>query len=118
MRPIFVGIPVLNRLDLLVRSLDAVDLPADVVIVNNNTLSPGFDEELRALALKRRLTVWKPERNLGVAGSWNLLLRLGLGWGYERVFLGSNDTFLFPGALAQAEARAAAAAEDEVIWHV
>lgn len=115
---IFVGIPVLNRIDLLERCLDCVDLPADVLVVNNNTVDAGFYERLTALAGSRGLTLWHPEHNLGVAASWNLIVRLGWGWGHEVVFLGSNDTLLRPGTLAAAHERLLAAPEDEPLLHI
>ena len=33
--PLLLGIPVLNRIDLLVRALESVDEPCDVIIINN-----------------------------------------------------------------------------------
>lgn len=115
---IFLGIPVLNRLDLLAQCLERIDLPADVLIVNNNTLDSGFDAGVAELAESRGAMVWKPERNLGVAGSWNLILRTGMGWGHELVFIGSNDTFLHSGTLAAARERALDSTADERLWHI
>lgn len=85
---IFVGIPVLNRIDLLERCLDRIDHPADVLIVNNDTVYPKIDARLTRLADKRGAEVWRPDRNLGVAASWNLILRTGMGRGHELVFIG------------------------------
>lgn len=121
---IFLGIPVLNRLDLLERCLERIDVPADILIVNNNSVDAGFRSGLRDLAarhcLERRhgLEVHDQERNLGVAASWNYILAAGLGWGHELVFIGSNDTFVHPGSLAAARARIRDSREDELIWHV
>lgn len=100
---IFLGIPVLNRIDLLERCLEHVDHPAEILIVNNNWHDPAFNAALRALAERRGLEVRSRERNLGVAASWNLILRAGLGRGYDRIYLGSNDTFLHPGSLRAVE---------------
>ncbi len=113
---IFLGIPVLNRYDLLERCLEHVDHPAEILIINNNWYDPAFNAALHTLAERRRLEVWSRERNLGVAGSWNLLLRIGMGRGYDRIFLGSNDTFLHPGSLRtihEMDRR-----EDVGVWHI
>jgi glycosyltransferase involved in cell wall biosynthesis len=115
-KKIFLGIPVLNRIDLLERCLEHVDHPAEIVVVNNNWHDPTFNAALTALAERRRLEVWRPERNLGVARSWNLIVRLGMGRGYDRIFIGSNDTFLHPGALRTV--LAAEPKENELIWHI
>jgi hypothetical protein len=49
--------------------------------------------------------VWvHQKRTLGVAASWNLILRTGFAAGHESVLIGSNDTFLRPGSLAAAMA--------------
>jgi GT2 family glycosyltransferase len=115
---IFVGVPVLNRLDLLARCLDHIDVPADVLIVNNNSIDETFRSELRDLAGRRGLEVHDQERNRGVAASWNYILAAGIGWGREIVFIGSNDTFLHPGALAAMLERIRGSREDELIWHL
>ena len=48
----FIGIPILNRLDLLERCLACIDLPAELVIINNNSVDGTFGRELHALAGK------------------------------------------------------------------
>lgn len=113
---VFVGIPILNRVDLLERCLDHVDHPADLLVVNNNSIHQGFNGRLCRQAQARGFEVSHQPRNLGVAASWNLILRTGMARGFDLVFIGSNDTFLYPGSLA-----AVAALEkhdDEVIWHL
>ncbi len=115
---IFLGVPVLNRLDLLERCLERIDIPADILIVNNNSVDPSFQTTLRNLAARRGLEVHDQERNLGVAATWNYILAAGLGWGHEVVFIGSNDTFVHPGSLAATLERIRDAREDEVIWHI
>jgi len=113
MEEAFLGIPILNRLDLLSRCLTAIDHPAEVVVVNNNATDPSFAAELERLIAERsavgdavRVRVVHQTRNLGVAASWNLILRTGLASGRESVVIGSNDTFLNPGSLAAAQAGA------------
>lgn len=113
---IFIGIPILNRLDLLAKCIDCLDVPAEVVVVNNNSVDASFKEELITLATSKGFEVLHQERNLGVARSWNLIARIGFNRRYEWVFVGSNDCFLHPGSL-----RAAIEFpkdEDVAIWHL
>jgi GT2 family glycosyltransferase len=100
----FIGIPVLNRADLLARCLAALDHEIEGVIVNNNAADSDFARELDRLAGLYRLDVLHQPFNLGVAASWNLILRTGAGRGFDWVFIGSNDTVLHPGSLAAAMA--------------
>ncbi|HXO21402.1 MAG TPA: glycosyltransferase [Thermoanaerobaculia bacterium] len=113
---LFLGIPVLNRLDLLDRCLGSVDLRGEIVVVNNNTVDPAFAADLAPLAARHGAEVLDQERNLGVAGSWNLILKTGVERGHEVVFLGSNDTFLYPGSLASVLEREKG--PDEMVWHI
>ena len=113
---IFLGIPILNRLDLLEGCLDSVDYPAEIVVVNNNARDRSFRRQVNLLARERGFQVREQERNLGVAGSWNLLIALAMGWGHDLVFLGSNDTRLEPGSLAAVVEREKAPCE--VTWHI
>ena len=101
-QPVFLGIPILNRLDLLERCLAAIDYPARIVIVNNNSIDPQFRQGLERLATDRNLDVLHQTRNLGVAASWNLLIGTAIQRGFEWFFIGSNDTFLHPGSLKAA----------------
>ena len=99
---IFIGIPILNRLDLLVNCLDALDYPRELVIVNNNTVDPSFLSAITMLCASKNATLLNQHRNLGVSASWNLILRTAFERGYEWVFIGSNDTTLHPGSLKAA----------------
>lgn len=113
---VFIGIPILNRVDLLERCLDHVDHPAELLVVNNNSIHQGFNGRLRRQAKARGFEVSDQPRNLGVAASWNLILKTGMERGYELIFIGSNDTFLYPGSLAAVAALDKQ--EDEVVWHL
>lgn len=71
MREYVVGIPTYNRFDLLARSVaawrTAAEPPASIVVVDN---SAGRCPRLEGVEIVT------PRRNLGVAASWNLLLKL------------------------------------------
>lgn len=102
MKRIFIGIPVLNRLDLLERAVAAIDYPADVLIINNNSVDPEFVKQVEVLGNTERLQVLHQEKNMGVAASWNLIISAAFKLGHEWVFIGSNDTFLHHGSLSAA----------------
>ncbi|MFL6227743.1 MAG: glycosyltransferase family 2 protein [Pyrinomonadaceae bacterium] len=72
----FVGVPVLNRGDLLTRCVESLDYPVARIVVINNGDDEGVRESLSSLREGRpNLEVVKPAHNLGVAGSWNFFLR-------------------------------------------
>jgi GT2 family glycosyltransferase len=102
LKPAFVGIPILNRLDLLHRCIARIDYPSDIVVVNNNSLDLSFRAELEAMADANGFTIVHQVRNLGVSASWNLIIRIGMSKGYDRIIIGSNDTFLRPGSIEAA----------------
>ncbi len=99
---IFIGIPVLNRFDLLRQCIEAVDYTAEVVVINNNGVDATFRSAVDSLSATNGFQVLHQKRNLGVSRSWNLLIREGFTRGYEWVFIGSNDTTLHPGSLKAA----------------
>jgi hypothetical protein len=99
MDKIFLGIPVLNRLDLLAECLRRIDVPAQVYIVNNNSVDVDFQTDLARLAVQYSLQVFQAPRNLGVAASWNHLLRTAQKLGFDRTFVTANDFHLGPGTL-------------------
>jgi GT2 family glycosyltransferase len=99
---IFIGIPVLNRLDLLRKCIAAIDYPAEVLVVSNNAVDQGFIQEVDHMATELGFAVLHQRRNLGVAASWNLILRTAFNQGYDWAFIGSNDTIVHPGSLKAA----------------
>lgn len=74
MKPKFaIGIPTLNRFDLLLPALlyyqhDFPDTP--ILIINN-----GDNTVLYPTSNEKHIHIYKPERNLGVAASWNWLIK-------------------------------------------
>ena len=89
---IFIGIPCLNRFDLLERAVACFDVPHELFLIDNSV------------------------NNRGVAASWNAIMREGFGRGYDWVFLASNDCFVAPGTLQKAID--VLDTGDVGIWHV
>lgn len=103
------GIPILNRPDLLQALLDSLDHPVDTLAIVDNSTGTAAAAELRALLdrlerqghpLVRSVRIARPFGNLGVAASWNLILRAFPGASVAGLL--NNDVLLAPGALAGA----------------
>lgn len=73
MIPILI-IPVLNRHDLLTKSLDCIDYEVEELLIINN----GLEEDYSYSGNKniKKVRVLNLPSNLGVAGSWNLGIKL------------------------------------------
>lgn len=92
-------IPVLNRFDLLQKTLDSIDVPVDEVLIINNSGSPAKD---LTCAMAGTLRVLDLPSNLGVAASWNLGIKLYPFADYW--LIGSADTHFSAGTLASMQA--------------
>ena len=89
-------VPVLNRYDLLQRMLDTVDMKiAHLVLIDNGD---GITE-MRFPKLVQNVHYIPLPGNLGVAGSWNLGIKVLPH--HDRWFFGSNDIMLGQGDLAE-----------------
>ncbi len=104
------GVPILNRPDLLLRLLDSLDHPVETLAIVDNSIASGLPDTAslsRLLAqLEReppagigRVRVARPFANQGVASSWNAILTAFP----EAPFalLVNNDVVFAPGVLAQ-----------------
>jgi len=87
-------VPVLNRYDLLQRMLDSIDFPVrDLLIIDNGG---GLDVVQFPKPVLNSHVLSMPS-NLGVAGSWNLGIKL---FPHDSVWtFASNDVWFRPGAL-------------------
>jgi GT2 family glycosyltransferase len=65
------GVPVLNRGDLAARMMSSVDVPVDEALVILN----GESEQTREQLAGRDVSFIDPGFNLGVAASWNFIIR-------------------------------------------
>ena len=72
-----VAIPVLNRGDLLLRGIRSIDYPVGRLVVVNNSDDRSVASALHQVQADGTfdLHVHKPERNLGVSGSWNWVMQ-------------------------------------------
>ena len=102
-----IGIPVLNRGDLLRRLVDSVDVEAEILVVVNSigAVDPSVEDAVGYLEGRQgngvRVCVHRTEGNLGVAGSWNLILDHFGG----DCLISNNDIEFAPGFLRQAMAK-------------
>jgi hypothetical protein len=109
------GIPILNRVDLLSRLLDSLDVPVDcLAIVDNSHLpdqqnpSSDISEVTRFLAALQQLGhplidqihIARPFRNLGVAASWNHILTSFPE--KQLTLIANNDVVFSPGVIGKA----------------
>ena len=86
------SVPVLNRYDLLDASLDAVDFPIGEILVINNG-KEIYQPKRKDLNVR----VLNLPSNLGMAGSWNLAIKL---YPHESFWVfASADTVWMPGGL-------------------
>jgi len=89
-------IPVLNRYDLLQRMLDTIDMKvAHLVLIDNGDSL----DKIHFPDLVKTVHYIPLPANLGVAGSWNLGIKVLPH--HDRWFIASNDIMLAPGDLAK-----------------
>lgn len=107
------GIPIVNRVDLLGTLLESIDFPVHHLAIIDNSILPGGDAyaDLQGqqvydylIALQQlghpfieHIHIARPFRNLGVAASWNLILT-----SFPEVthaLIANNDICFSPGAL-------------------
>lgn len=79
-----IGIPTINRADLLEEALDVYskNWKRDIFIIDNGN---------QKISLRSNVKVMKQTSNLGVAGSWNLLCKTLFNFGYTHVCLLNDD---------------------------
>lgn len=100
------GVPVLNRPDLLHRLLDSLDHPVQTLaVVDNSPVGSQLSAELAALQQLGHpwigsIRIARPFTNLGVAASWNLILTSFPEASFSLLI--NNDIQLAGGVLADA----------------
>lgn len=90
-RSFAIGIPTLNRFDLLKPSLlmTLVDFPTTKILVLDN----GNQDIKSKMISHPNLTILERQTNLGVAGSWNLLCS-EIFWEHENALILNDDIYL------------------------
>lgn len=90
-RSFAIGIPTLNRFDLLKPSLMMylMDFPTIKIFVLDN----GRQEIKSKIINHPNITIIEQEKNLGVAGSWNLLCS-EIFWEHENALILNDDIYL------------------------
>lgn len=86
---LLVGIPTINRADLLNEALVGYyeDFPnTEIFIVDN-----GHQD---LIIRENRIAVYKPQENLNVTGSWNLIMDYAKKTGHTHVLLLNDDVYL------------------------
>ena len=103
------GVPLLNRPDLLLQLLESLDVPVATLAVVDNSPGSAAEAEVRAELdrLKRHghplvgdVRIARSFGNAGVAASWNLILRSFPEAPMALII--NNDVQLMPGVLAEA----------------
>jgi GT2 family glycosyltransferase len=93
-------IPILNRYDLLERLFNSIDHPIGHLLIIDNGASQVEEDITLDLPEHVQHTTYLPmPSNLGVAGSWNLGIKLFPL--HDRWTFASNDMYFHPGELAK-----------------
>jgi FkbM family methyltransferase len=98
------GVPIVNGIHWLMRLIDSIDFPIDDLLIINNNGKGEIDSELNELCrLKHKfinkITVLNMPSNLGVATSWNLIIKSFLMKPYWLIC--SHDVSFKPGLLKE-----------------
>lgn len=104
-----IAIPTINRKDLLMDALSwyTQNMPnTEILIVDNG------NQDIPELT--RNVTVFTPEKNLGVAGSWNFLIWTAKGKGYGHVLVLNDDVIL---QRSEGEINALIQKDDNLTFH-
>jgi glycosyltransferase involved in cell wall biosynthesis len=94
-----IGIPVVNRGDLLLRCVRSIDLPVEKIIIVNNGADPGVKEAIAMLEREMpNVVTWQFGWNAGVSKAWNGIIQSNPApyW----IIVG-NDIAFSPGDLAK-----------------
>jgi GT2 family glycosyltransferase len=73
--PPVLGIPVLNRFDLLDKCIESIDYSVDLLIIDNSEGLPIHRYEMGWPGTDLDPFITQPPDNLGVAASWNLVIK-------------------------------------------
>lgn len=105
------GVLIMNRADLLIRLINSIDYPVDKLCIVQNSKDPDVEDAIRRLTNEKHpwintVYVHRPFRNMGVAPSWNAIIKSFPECRYW--LISNNDTLFLPGDLAKLNATALA----------
>jgi GT2 family glycosyltransferase len=90
-------IPVLNRFDLLDKSLKSIDYPIDEILIINNSGNDDETKDIKENNPNLNIRILNLPSNMGISGSWNLGIKL---YPHSKYWLiSSADTSFLPGSL-------------------
>jgi GT2 family glycosyltransferase len=90
-------IPVLNRFDLLDKSLKTIDYPVDEILIINNSGNDDETKDIKQNNPNLNIRILNLPSNMGISGSWNLGIKL---YPYASYWvISSADTSFIPGSL-------------------
>jgi len=86
---LIVGIPTINRVDLLNEALVNYynDFPNTEIVICDNG-------KQNILARENKIVVYRPENNLGVSGSWNMIMDYAIKTNATHVLMLNDDIYL------------------------
>lgn len=94
-------IPVLNRFDLLDKTLKTIDHPVDEILIINNSADESNIDLIKDNFEDLNIRVLNLPSNMGIAGSWNLGIKLYPHANYW--VIASADTRFLPGSIEKME---------------
>jgi GT2 family glycosyltransferase len=99
-----IGVPIVNGVNWLKRLIDSIDFPVENLFIINNNGKGEIDEELNKLTslnhqFIENFCVLNMPSNIGVAGSWNLIIKSFLIKPYW--VISSHDVSFEPGLLEE-----------------
>jgi hypothetical protein len=112
---IFVGVPTINQLNHLQHAIHPVIQADCEAVVINNSVSSRYSSDLQELCAKSRVSILSKHRNLGVAASWNWIIREGISRGYDYILIGSDDTHM--GDRTIEAIKNLETHDNELLWH-
>lgn len=96
------GVPIISRGDLLLRMVSGIDYPVDKLCIVQNGCDDSVAESIATICKNKnqninKIYIDRPFRNLGVATSWNTIIKSFPECAYWLIV--NNDTVFHPGDL-------------------
>lgn len=115
-KELFIGIPVVNRFDLLKKVLKGCTHWNAEILIINNSCNNSLTRAMESFANTNGCEIISNKQNIGVAASWNLIIKEGLQRGYEQIVISSDDTLIEDSSIKYIEK--IKFSQNDVIWHL